>query len=157
MGPKIFQITIISKMRSFQYKLMFSAILTNQRLFYAKIKDTQKCDFCSLETETPLHLFFTCSKVQTLWRWLETKIGCPITAKAVAFNNIVNNPKFCQNALVLYVKFYIYKSKCLNVNVTVADLEKYIKSMIVLEEEIAKRKQRLNHHKLKWENYLLQV
>ena len=42
----ITKITICVKLRSFQYRLLFSALITNIHLFYYGIKETQLCTFC---------------------------------------------------------------------------------------------------------------
>ena len=49
-----------SKLRSFQYRLMFRAIITNKQLFIWKISETQTCSFGCKEIESYEHLFVNC-------------------------------------------------------------------------------------------------
>ena len=60
------------KLRSFQYRLMCNAILTNIRLFHMKMVDTNLCTFCKSHPETYSHLFFFCEKVKPLVNYVQT-------------------------------------------------------------------------------------
>ena len=64
---KINQITISSKLRSFQYKFLLQTVTTNIQLKYYQIKENDNCTFCKEQRESMKHLFFDCIKVQPLW------------------------------------------------------------------------------------------
>ena len=55
--------TNITKLRSFQYRLLHRAIVTNIHLKKWKIKDSALCEKCGLEVETLSHMFVTCNKL----------------------------------------------------------------------------------------------
>ena len=111
---KISSFTICVKLRSFQYKFLMRAILTNVRLIYFKIKDTDKCDFCKDERETVKHLFYECRRVQELWNEVKHITGIDgITYEKIVMNNFHKNPKKVENTIGLVTKFYIYGTKCL--------------------------------------------
>ena len=54
-------------MRSFQYRLLLRAIVTNKYLYFCKLSQTDKCYFCEVNTETIEHLFWDCSIVKNFW------------------------------------------------------------------------------------------
>ena len=60
--------TIIPKYRSFMYRLLQRAVVTNIHLKHWKIKDSDLCSFCGEKRETYLHLFWECQVVQNLWK-----------------------------------------------------------------------------------------
>ncbi len=72
-------ITLSTKLRSFLYSLLHQATMTNVQLFKWKIKDTDKCTFCNVQTETLLHLFWECQTARHLWnlllQWYREKTG----------------------------------------------------------------------------------
>ena len=63
--------TNITKYRSFQFRLMHHAIITNIQLEKWKLKESRMCSFCAREPETYLHLFIWCPKVARIWLQLE--------------------------------------------------------------------------------------
>ena len=69
------RLTLSTKLRSFQYRLINFAIVTNVQLCKWKVKDSPKCTFCNDKEETYLHLFAQCQTVHNyLWmplqKWL---------------------------------------------------------------------------------------
>ena len=61
------KITICSKLRSFQYRLLMGGIITNIQLKYYGIKESDTCSFCSLTRETCIHLFAECQYTKAIW------------------------------------------------------------------------------------------
>ena len=56
-------VTNIPKYRSFQYRLLHRAIVTNVQLHYYKLTNSDQCSFCHMQRETYSHLFIQCKKV----------------------------------------------------------------------------------------------
>ncbi len=82
--------TIDQKLRTFQYKYLMRIIRTNDTLFKFNLVSTNLCDFCSMHTETPEHLFWDCFHTQTFWTdlnaYFKTKhINIMFTCKTVSF------------------------------------------------------------------------
>ena len=73
------KVTNITKYRSFQYRLLHKAIVTNVHLYKWKLRSSPECEFCELFNKTLEHLFFQCEKVQNLWKEVEkfAKELCP--------------------------------------------------------------------------------
>lgn len=128
----IWSITNNSKLRSFQYRLLMHALVTNVQLFRWKLTSSARCTFCNLTDETEKHLLFECPKVQPLWRkvasWLATIENRTINlnAKEVIFNNVNTAPKHVTNTIVLVTKFNIYRARCMKVPVSVFNLREDI-------------------------------
>ena len=76
------QVAIESKLRSFQVKLNFRAIVTNKQLHGFDLIENGTCAFCKTETEILMHLFCTCTIVQCYWEdvnsWLNAFLARPI-------------------------------------------------------------------------------
>ncbi len=56
-------ITLTTKLRSFLYRLVHFAILTNTKLSEWKVVNSELCTFCNTEPETYIHLFW-----ESQWR-----------------------------------------------------------------------------------------
>ena len=112
--------TKISKYRDFQYRLLVNAIHANNRLYYWKIVDTKKCEYCLNETQDIKHLLYSCSQM-ILWKELckyvkeHTKIElseCTFSWKTI-FINLVHPQKFrIINYISLITKQFIFAQKC---------------------------------------------
>ena len=50
-----------------QYKILNNVLYLNQKLFKFKSVSSPLCSFCYSEDETPIHLFYSCSQVKSLW------------------------------------------------------------------------------------------
>ena len=69
MLPRI--VTKDSRLQVFQYKLLNNVLYLNKMLFrFGKI-DSPLCSFCKMIDETPLHLFYNCTKAKLLWDQLK--------------------------------------------------------------------------------------
>ena len=73
--PKVYQAgretTIDSYGRSFHYKCSQNILYLNDRLFILGHANSEMCSYCKAEKENILHLFFQCTKINTLWRQLK--------------------------------------------------------------------------------------
>ena len=63
----IYSVTNIAKYRSFQYRLLHRAIITNVDLKRWNIILSELCTFCGKEKEDYKHLFIYCEFVRNLW------------------------------------------------------------------------------------------
>ena len=69
------KLTVCTKLRSFQYKFLLRAIVTNVDLKYNGIRQDANCTFCNLEKETIQHLFVNCIYVKPLWQFVKKIIN----------------------------------------------------------------------------------
>ena len=145
------KITISTKLRSFQYHLLMNALITNILLKIYGIKDTNLCTFCDEEIETLQHVFYGCKIVKPIW----SKIALDYEIKEISYDKIIcnnchNNPKNVINCVVLIVKQYLYRNRCLQQRISYEACKQSIKEYEMIEEEIAKSKNKLNLHRIKW-------
>ena len=61
------KVTIDTKLRIFQYKLLNNILYLNKHLFMFRKNDTKHCSFCNLQNETINHLFVECNYSKNLW------------------------------------------------------------------------------------------
>ena len=58
----------VSKLFVFQFKLVHGRLVTNRFLTKINLKDNEQCTFCQNDTETVIHLFWTCSVYTLFWQ-----------------------------------------------------------------------------------------
>jgi len=61
-------------LRSFQYKMLNSALFTNDRLFKIGYVSNPNCTFCHQLTETISHILFDCSFSNSFWHEVNERI-----------------------------------------------------------------------------------
>ena len=113
-----FVVTIETKIREFQYKLLNDIVFTNEKLFRFKMIDSPLCSFCKKDVESLEHLLFHCNFVESFWKtftsWLTNQ---NITLETLTLVNILfgvyneDEDNIILNHLILMAKFHIYKCK----------------------------------------------
>ena len=152
---KLKPIMICVKLRSFQYKLLLGAIVTNVQLKWYRIKETNNCSFCNAYKEDYKHLFYDCRYVQQIWSFVTDYLKLnELTFYQIYTNKVVINPRHVKNVIILIVKFYIYKTRCSSERVSMKSCENYIKHYRSIEEQIARNSGKLHLHNQKWLNYM---
>ena len=154
------QITLCTKLRSFQYRLLNGAILTNKRLFKMREVNSEYCTFCNTEVETVVHVMWECNTAQHLWsnvkKWVMQKTGKNIlfSLENVILNNVAKNPKDSINMICLIVKQYIYSSRCLKIIPNFQNLKQKIIEYHNVEKYLAKRIGKIEKHNKKWKDLI---
>ena len=64
--PRI--VTIDTKQRAFQYKILNNILYLNKMLFLFGITKNSMCSFCKTQEETIMHSFYDCVHTQLLWK-----------------------------------------------------------------------------------------
>ena len=124
-----FKVTKNSKLQWFQYRIIHRILGTNNFLSKINLSTPDKCSFCSNETDTVDHLFWSCQKTARLWeqlnQWIfeNTEIELPLNLNNVLFG-IVNltDKNLVRNLVILLSKFYIYRTKLREEQVSFAAL-----------------------------------
>ena len=149
----VYKITNYPKARSFQYRLLTKALITNIKLAKWKIKSFDTCSFCNTSKESFKHLFQDCQLVQSFWerisKWLSIE-SHTLTYENIMCNTIEQNPKRVKNALILFGKMHIYTRKCMNEQPDFHKYKNYVNQICTLEKEIARKNDRLAAHEIKW-------
>ncbi len=141
------------------YTLIHQATVTNIKLSEWKIKDTDKCTFCNVQSETLLHLFWKCQTAEHIWNslthWYREKTGqtVDLTSKKVLFGKPMNNALHCLNTIVVITLQYIYASRCLGNIPNFGHLKAKILDVQNMEKYIAIKNDKLKKHESKWKNF----
>ena len=119
----IYEITSITKLRDFQFRLLHNKIFCNDRLVYWRKSETNICNLCNLMKQTILHLLWDCRMVQPIWMYVQAKarqagITCEFNAVNIIFNCVHELRTHVINLIVLIVKQYIYRLKCMDQKLT---------------------------------------
>ena len=147
----------VPKYRSFQYRLLNSAIVTNVQLKRWKIKQLENCTFGCQEKETYLHLFIFCTYVRKLWLELESFMDQEFGPKPINFsvetvmsNKLIEDPKNIKNFICLLCKQYIYRQRCFDKKLFFSELKQLIFQIRNIEKYIPIENNCYRKHVRKW-------
>ena len=133
-----FKCTLSTKLRYFQYKLIHNILGVNKYLKQVGISNSDLCTFCSVYTETIVHLFWECPFTRRFLDDFE-KLILKNEIK-LTFNDFIfgipggNYSSF--NFVILYAKYYIFSTKCLNGFLSMSSFQKKLKYQKELEESM---------------------
>ena len=153
----IYATTNIPKLRSFQFRLLHRAIITNIHLNrWGKI-ESDSCTFCKEAPETYVHLFVYCRYVKAIWIELETWMEVEISAESITFgldrvisNKIMDNAKHVKNTICLMLKQYIYRKRCFKEIPTFNEFKRMIVNNRNVERYNALKNDNMTKHIKKW-------
>jgi hypothetical protein len=152
--PKVIRNT---KIRAFQYKLLYNLIPCNAYLKKIKRSITDKCDTCQ-ELDDITHYIYECHEVKTFWdsfaRWWKNCSGevVSINKKTVLVGiteNKIKNQSL--NACILFAKWHIYKNKLDNSSIFFYKYLCELKYILVIEQAIAMRNNKMNTYTNMWQ------
>ena len=155
----IYTCTNYPKLRAFQYRLLFNALILNIHLYRWGLREDNKCSFCGMGKETLIHIFQGCTEVQSLWDELLANCidrGIPtadisFTPQNILFNNLKHN--VC-NTLCLLLKHYVYRQRCTGKPICRTDYRHYCNRIENMEKFIAIKNGHLSKHNKKWHGKL---
>ena len=151
----IYKLSNIPNIRSFQYRLLHRAIITNSHLFRWKIRDNNLCSFCHKSKETYVHLFVECPTVQEIWVFMQAKIE-KIVCKRISLESTETllNPPLAEENIVgflkILVKKYIYRQRCIQKPLSCVEIASIVKKQENMERYIAIKNDKLQIHLKKW-------
>ena len=155
-----FKISIETKLRYFQYRLISDKLTTNLLRAKWDPQVSPLCYYCQKYDETVLHLLWECSIVQKFWRsllkWMEyvTKEVIIVDAQIIVFNNVESTNSWLINTIILKAKQYIYATKCLRQKLDFMYFTRQIFLLYLAEKSIANTKSRITMHIKKWKMYI---
>jgi hypothetical protein len=146
-----------TKIRAFQYKLLFSLIPCNLYLNRIKRSDTDKCGVCQ-ELDDTAHYLFECTQVVPFWtnfmNWWNDMTGKQtFLDKSSAMTGFIGQHQHIDtlNACLLLAKWHVYKKKLNESEIFfynfLCDLKYYLK----VEKTIELRNDNLDKYIKKWE------
>ena len=146
-------VTVESKLRIVQYKVLNNILYLNDRLYKMGIVQTPLCSLCKQEKETVIHLLCQCHSTRQLWcslsGWLQGVLRLPPLEPVAALLgswDIENEANVSLNHLMLLFKYFIYRFRNMNTSVNLCHLQQFILSVQNVEQKIAFRNNMLTHH-----------
>ena len=145
--------TVDTTIRVFQYNLLNNVLFLNKILYRFRISQESLCSFCSLEKETPVHIFYSCNHTHILWErlkyYIQSNLDLPLLTSQSAvlgFTNSESENAIIINHLLLIFKYYIFKSRG-NKHLSLLQLKKDIIKVKTLYEDLS------NGDNIKSKNY----
>ena len=138
--PRI--VTVDTKQRAFQYKILNNILYLNKMLFLFGITKNSMCSFCKTQEETIMHSFYDFIHTQLLWKKLQTYLSShlsipTLTPQSAIFGFIdIEDFKIVNHILIIF-KFCIYKSRN-KINLNFEYLKHRITKVKNMEEKISK-------------------
>ena len=125
-----FSLTIDSHYKWFQYRINMRLLATNSFLSKIGVSNTDRCNYCSIEKETILHLFCDCTKIEPLWNSFENFINLGFDddfhlnkhIKLFGMTHKVSLNKGI-NKLLIWFRYFIYRG---NRNMTAPHFNLYL-------------------------------
>ena len=156
-----FSVTLDTKLRAFQYKLLNHIVYTNDRLYKFKIVDSPLCAFCNSENESLEHLLFLCKASEVFWKevlsWLAIHKNelLNVSLTDVLFGKFdIDKDFMVVNHVLLLGKYFIYRCKLDNIKPSLAVFKAKLKATLNLEFYIARKKGTLAQHYRKWNIFI---
>jgi hypothetical protein len=145
-----------TKVRAFQYKLLYNLIPCNLYLKKIQRNDTDKCNWCE-EVDNTTHYFVSCQQLIPFWhsftKWWQSLLQEEInfTVEEVLVGVLNNNTKYEPiNACILLAKWHIYKNKLNQSDTFFYRFLCELKFYINIEKSIALKNNNLTKFNTKW-------
>ena len=123
-----------TRLRYFQFKLSHRITASNSFLFNCGFKETELCTFCTDTEESLLHRFWECTYTKHFWfSVLNILEHCGLNMQYINAPYIIlgiTNPLDPYNTInhvILILKYYLYKCRCLDDKPSINEGIKYLK------------------------------
>ena len=151
----MYQITYVTKLRNFQYRLLLNKVITNQDLYYWNLKNSPVCNFCKSENEDIIHCLIECQFSKQLWTYFfefltNLCIEYNGDVKSIMLNRIHNKTNHVVNRCCLLLKQFIYRKRCQN---KIPYYEQFVVEIEIqhnIERAYAKVKNKINTYSQRW-------
>jgi hypothetical protein len=152
-----------TKMKAFQFKILYNLIPCNLYLKRIGKSLTDKCPICN-EIEDLVHYFIGCARNDNIWlqirRWWLGLTGqdINITEQDIIIGLKKRNFKIIKeeqlNKIMMSVKWKIHSNKQQGEQICLYQVLSNIRQMIRIEEMIAAKNNKMNIHKNTWDEIL---
>jgi hypothetical protein len=153
--PKVVRNT---KIRAFQYKVLYKLIPCNLYLNQIQKSDTDKCNKCNIRDDLQ-HYFYECQEIKTFWNrfctwWMATTGENIVLDEIKIIYGIVDNfgKNETLNACILNAKWYIYKCKLSENSIFFYSFLCDLKYFLIIEKTIALRNDSYHKYSQTWLN-----
>ena len=134
-----FKVTKNSKLIWFQVRIIHHILVTNTFLHKIRINPSPMCTLCNMERETIIHCLWECKEVQTLLHKFETLLDLlfipfAYNKESFLFGIVLQNCSSVDNEILIIMKHYIYKTRCLSNSLNINALINVIKDNFVVQK-----------------------
>jgi hypothetical protein len=157
--PEIFSMSLATrdtKLRAFQYKILYNLIPCNLYLHRIKKSNTNKCQECHMLDDI-IHYLFECPNIKIFWKnftkwWKDFTKENIIIDKRTAIIGIIGNAKKNKliNACILMAKWHIFKNKLNEAPIFFYKFLCDLKYYLMIEKTIATRNNNLEGYTNTW-------
>ena len=142
-----------TKMRWLQFRINHFILTTNSFLYKIGKIQSPFCTFCSRERESIIHLMWECGEVQKFLHdfhlfCLDNGKNIDFTFKHFIFGHI--DDCSAQNLIMMSLKLYIYRCKCLYKNLNVRRFTIELKHLYEENKYIATKEKKVDEFNTKW-------
>ncbi|PJE77669.1 hypothetical protein CI610_03402 [invertebrate metagenome] len=160
-----FIVTNNTKFQWFQYRINHHILTTNSLLFKTRMVPSPLCTLCNSEIETIIHILWECQEVQNLLLSFETLLDTLLipfgfNKESFLFGLLTQNVNGkIDNEILIVIKQYIYKMRCLhkslNLNALINTIQDYFNiQRCVAYSKGGMYKERFRNEWLKWEKLI---
>ena len=141
-----------------QYKIWYTRVATNSKLFHMNIKDTENCEYCEMR-ETNVHAFVSCERAQNFWAEITLflrRIGYRnfrLEHKIKIFGDTEMDLLF--NLIIIIANKVIYLKRGKGGPFSVRHFETLLEIERESEEIYAINNDNIELYERKWEKYLI--
>jgi hypothetical protein len=143
-----------TKMQAWTYKFLMRLIPYNTRLHVMGLSPNTECTFCGDQQETIKHLYWNCTKLKEIWKYIEGKFHTKINIKLGLLG--IQTPKYNKVAgLYMYlhtVRYYLHLCKCGGRIPTIRGMEESIAKRERQDRWIAVRNNNFKKYRERWGN-----
>ena len=138
----------------FQYQITTRTLITKKTLKTFNFIQEDSCSYCHLDTETIEHLLYNCPIVSGLWlevkEWLEKENynKLKIEDKLILLGPSSNDPLLY--TIILQIKHCIYKNKFKEKVPALPQIQRLLKSCMIIENYIAMCNNKVQYFLGKW-------
>ena len=153
----MYSCTKSAKLRDFQYRVLNSILVTNDKLSRWGIINDESCSFCHSTPESIMHLLRECEISKRLWsdvsEYIYDNSGLRINMSDadVLLGVVGAGDTELLNLIHIIVKQHIYASRCNKIHPTMASTKMKIKHIHDIDKSIAIKTDTLDLHNTKWQ------
>ena len=152
---RVYKISNVPRNRSFQYRILHRAVVTNKKLCLYGIKQSALCSLCNQHEETIRHLFFDCNESAEFWQQVQKAFERQGAQFRISYSEIVLNMQpgpamSLQNLICLLGKQYIYRQRCSEKPLNFTEFEAQVYQTQNVERYIAIKNNNYAKHCKKW-------
>jgi hypothetical protein len=131
-----------------------NCLVNNYWLTKWDIEQNDKCTFCSLQTETQMHMFWECEKVQhfcnQIREWMiRRNINLVINSQIVFLGS--KDITELEYLIILLGKQFIYSQRFKQFDLNILTFKIYLSHYMDIEYKLAKKNNRASRYIERWE------